>query len=83
MVVTSSAQCYIYVQSIPARNRLAQAALSRPVAPMAKNNLPKGIHVVVFVNDDATLIMPTRHAARPDEPTDVISVRRNGASATR
>jgi hypothetical protein len=24
----------------------------------AKNNLPKGIHVIVFVNDIATLIMP-------------------------
>jgi hypothetical protein len=47
----------------------------------AKNNLPKGIHVVVFVNDDATLIMPDQDMPLGlMKPTDVISVRRSGAS---
>lgn len=49
----------------------------------AKNNLPKNIHVVVFVNDDATLIMPDQDVLLGAmKPTDVISVRRNAGSAS-
>jgi hypothetical protein len=37
----------------------------------AKNNLPKGIHVIVFVNDIATLIMPDDTIELgPMNPTD-------------
>jgi hypothetical protein len=47
----------------------------------AKNNLKKGIHVIVFLNDIATLIMPDEDVPLgPMKPTDGISVRRNAAS---
>jgi hypothetical protein len=44
----------------------------------AKNNLQKGIHVIVFVNDIATLIMPDDTVLLgPMKPTDRLSVRTN------
>jgi hypothetical protein len=46
----------------------------------AKNNLEKGIYVIVFVNDIATLIMPDEDVLLgPMQPTDSLSVRRNFA----
>ena len=45
----------------------------------AKNNLQKGIYVIVFVNDKATLIMPDQEVLLgPMQPTDGIAVRRGG-----
>lgn len=42
----------------------------------AKNNLPKGIHVIVFVNENATLIMPDETVPLgPMKPTDRLVVR--------
>jgi hypothetical protein len=42
----------------------------------AKNNLPKGIHVIVFVNDIATLIMPDNTVPLgPMKPTDRLVLR--------
>jgi hypothetical protein len=47
----------------------------------AKSNLDKGIHVIVFVNDVATLIMPDDTVPLgPMKPTDQLTVRRNFAS---
>ncbi|HKS20668.1 MAG TPA: hypothetical protein VJS63_15810 [Bradyrhizobium sp.] len=48
----------------------------------AKNNLPKGIYVVVFVNEVATLILPDQEILLgPMKPTDKISLRRTQGSA--
>ncbi|HWZ40457.1 MAG TPA: hypothetical protein VNY08_19365 [Bradyrhizobium sp.] len=45
----------------------------------ARNNLPKGIYVIVFVNEHATLIMPDGDVPLgPMMPTDGLAVRRNG-----
>jgi hypothetical protein len=45
----------------------------------AKNNLQKGIYVIVFVNEMATLIMPDQDVLLgPMQPTDGIAVRRSG-----
>jgi hypothetical protein len=45
----------------------------------ARNNLPKGIYIIVFVNDNATLIMPDQDVPLGRMmPTDGIAVRRNG-----
>jgi hypothetical protein len=51
----------------------------------AKKNLDKGIHVIVFVNDIATLIMPDDTVPLgPMKPTDQLTVRRNvGAGAAK
>ena len=44
----------------------------------AKNNLEKGIHVIVFVNQIATLIMPDEAVLLgPMKPTDRLAVRPN------
>jgi hypothetical protein len=44
----------------------------------AKTNLPKGIHVIVFVNDIATLIMPDDTVPLGAmKPTDILVVRTN------
>jgi len=46
----------------------------------AKNNLEKGIHVIVFVNQIATLIMPDEAVLLgPMKPTDRLTVRPNSA----
>ena len=46
----------------------------------AKNNLEKGIHVIVFVNDIATLIMPDDTVPLGSmKSTDRLTVRRNFA----
>ena len=45
----------------------------------ARNNLPKGIYIIVFVNDNATLIMPDQDLPLGRMlPTDGLAVRRNG-----
>jgi len=45
----------------------------------ARNNLQKGIYVLVFINDNATLIMPDQEILLgPMLPTDGIAVRRVG-----
>jgi hypothetical protein len=45
----------------------------------ARNNLQKGIYVIVFVNEIATLIMPDQDVPLgPMQPTDGIAVRRSG-----
>jgi hypothetical protein len=45
----------------------------------AKNNLQKGIYVIVFVNEMATLIVPDQDVPLgPMQPTDGIAVRRSG-----
>jgi hypothetical protein len=45
----------------------------------AKNNLQKGIYVIVFVNDNATLIMPDQDVPLGRMlPADGLTVRRNG-----
>ena len=45
----------------------------------ARNNLQKGIYVIVFVNQMATLIMPDQDVPiGPMMPTDGLAVRRNG-----
>jgi hypothetical protein len=44
----------------------------------AKNNLQKGIYVIVFINENATLVMPDQDIAiGPMKPTDGLAVRRN------
>jgi len=46
----------------------------------AKNNLEKGIHVIVFVNEIATLIMPDETVPLgPMKPTDRLVLRRSSS----
>lgn len=48
----------------------------------AKNNLPKGIYVVIFVNEVATLILPDQEILLgPMKPTDTISIRKMPGAA--
>ncbi len=45
----------------------------------ARNNLSKGIYIIIFINDNATLIMPEQEVfLGPMLPTDGIAVRRTG-----
>jgi hypothetical protein len=47
----------------------------------ARNNLPKGIYVIVFVEFTATLILPDQDVPiGPMNPTDGLAVRRNGSA---
>jgi len=75
---------FIYVQVDPgAPSAWRKQPYYGQLRRWAKNNLPKGICVVVFVNDVATVIMPDRDVPLGAmKPTDGISVRRNLASGS-
>jgi len=75
---------FIYVQVDPgAPSAWRKQPYYDQLRRWAKNNLPKGICVVVFVNDVATVIMPDRDVPLGAmKPTDGISVRRNLASGS-
>jgi hypothetical protein len=72
---------FIYVQVDPgAPSAWRKQPYYDQLRQWAKNNLQKGIHVIVFVNEIATLIMPDQDVPiGPMKPTDGISVRRNFA----
>jgi len=75
---------FIYVQVDPgAPSAWRKQPYYDQLRRWAKNNLPKGICVVVFVNDVATVIMPDRDVPLGAmKSTDGISVRRNLASGS-
>jgi hypothetical protein len=80
MVVTiHPSNGYIYVQVDPGTS---SAWRKQPyydqLRQWAQKNLAKGIYVIVFVNDIATLIMPNQDLLLgPMKPTDSISLRSN------
>ena len=70
---------FIYVQVDPGRpSAWRKQPYYDDLHNWAKNNLPKGIHVIVFVNDIATLIMPDDTVLLgPMKPTDRLVLRTN------
>ena len=75
---------FIYVQVDPgAPSAWRKQPYYDQLRQWSRNNLQKGIHVIVFVNEMATLIMPDQDVPLgPMKPTDGLSVRRKlGAGA--
>lgn len=80
VVIISPANGYINVQVDPGA---PQAWRKQPyygqLHQWARNNLPKGIYVIVFVDVVATLIMPDQDVPiGPMNATDGLAVRRSG-----
>lgn len=73
---------YIYVQVDPGTpGAWRKQPYYDQIRQWAKNNLQKGIHVIVFVNDNATLIMPDQDLPLgPMKPTDGLLVRKNAVA---
>ena len=73
---------YIYVQVDPGTPSAWQKQpYFDELHQWAKKNLEKGMHVIVFVNDMATLIMPDDTVPLgPMKPTDRLTVRQNFAA---
>jgi hypothetical protein len=81
MVITiHPASGYIYVQvDSSASSAWRRQPYYDQLRLWAKNNLQRGIYVVVFINELATLIMPDQDVPLgPLRPTDGIAVRRSG-----
>jgi hypothetical protein len=72
---------YIYVQVDPGTpSAWRKQPYYDQLRQWAQKNLQKGIYVIVFVNDMATLIMPNQDLPLgPMKPTDSISLRKNVA----
>jgi hypothetical protein len=68
---------FIYVQVDPgAPSAWRKQPYYDQLRQLARNNLQRGVHVLVFVNDHATLIMPEQDVPLgPMKPTDGFSVR--------
>jgi hypothetical protein len=68
---------FLYVQVDPgAPSAWQKQPYHNDLRLWARNNLQRGVHVIVFVNDEATLIMPDQDVPLgPMKPTDGFSVR--------